>query len=162
MTLSAEQARARFAYNPKTGILSRKVGIPGKSIGSRVGSVRNDGYRSVELDGVSHYEHRLVWLIVNGEWPERHLDHINGNRADNRIANLRLASVSENAQNRKVRSDNKAGIVGVRKQANAWLASIGVRGRKFHLGSFATKEEARAAYLAAKSRLHEFQPSPRG
>ena len=99
--------------------------------------------------------------MIFNEWPVRHLDHINGDRSDNRITNLREATVAENAQNRKTRSDNKAGLTGVRKQGKAWLASIGANGTRVYLGSFETKEDARAAYVAAKSQMHGFQPSPR-
>ena len=157
--LSAEQVRDKFSYDPETGILTRKVRAAG--VKPKVGSVRSDGYRSVEVDGISHYEHRLIWLLVFGEWPCRHIDHINGSRSDNRISNLRLATVAENAQNRKLRSDNKAGLTGVRKQGKSWLAQISVKGKKTYLGSFGSISEAHAAYLMAKSKLHEFQPTQR-
>jgi hypothetical protein len=124
--------------------------------GSSAGCIRSDGYVTIRLDGVKHLAHRLAWLYECGFIPTGMLDHINGDRSDNRIENLREASNSLNQQNRKMSSRNTTGVVGVTKRKyGRWRASITV-GKKFiSLGSFATKEEAEAAYLNAKKKYHE-------
>lgn len=90
-------------------------------------------------------------------------DHINGNRSDNRISNLRLAQHRENGQNQALRKTNTSGKHGVSwsKPHNKWAAYIMKDGRKRHLGLFDSLEDAGDAYLAGKARLHQFQPVPR-
>ena len=125
-------------------------------LGSIAGSRRPDGYIKIRVNGNQFLAHRLAWLYEHGAFPTGMLDHINGDRSDNRIENLREASNSLNQQNRKMSARNTTGSVGVtRRKYGRWRASITI-GRKFiSLGSFATKEEAEEAYLNAKERYHE-------
>ena len=94
-------------------------------------------------------------MYVNGSWPIGEIDHVNGDRGDNRIANLRDVDHKTNSQNeRRARAINTSGFLGVSKQGNKWQASIRHGGKQLYLGLFAAKEEAHSAYLAAKRLLH--------
>ncbi|HDS1550738.1 TPA: HNH endonuclease [Stenotrophomonas maltophilia] len=105
--------------------------------------------------------HRIVWLLTHGTWPKDQIDHINGVRTDNRPENLRQASALDNQQNLKTRVDNTSGYPGVRRSLSRWSALIAHGGKRHYLGNYDTPEQAYAAYLEAKSRLHTFNPVPR-
>jgi HNH endonuclease/AP2 domain len=98
----------------------------------------------------------VAWLIVYGAWPSKNIDHINGVKTDNRIANLRDVSQSINGENRAApRKSTRSGFLGVTKDKDGkFRAQISVGGKNTHLGVFAVAEEAFAAYLSAKRRLH--------
>lgn len=149
--LTAERARKCFTYNPLTGALvSRR--------GKQIGYLASGNYLRVSVDGANYAAHRVVWLLLNGTWPDGYIDHINGVRTDNRIANLRDVSRTENNQNqRRAHSHNKSsGLLGAswHKRDKQWAAHISVNNKQKHLGNFATAEEAHAAYLIAKRLLH--------
>jgi HNH endonuclease/AP2 domain len=96
-----------------------------------------------------------VWLYVNGKWPEKQVDHINGNPLDNRFCNLREVDLRTNVENlRHARSDNRLGIQGVRKRSNRFEARIQVNGKAIHLGHFDSAKEAHSAYVKHKRKLH--------
>jgi len=123
--------------------------------GRQAGSPAFGGYRSISVDGIRYSAHRLAWLHVHGEHPAGEIDHVNGDRSDDRIANLRPCSRRENAWNTRGRS--ASGFKGVYRAENCtpkWHAKISVKGETLHLGSFDTKEEAAAAYDAAARRHH--------
>lgn len=111
--------------------------------GRAAGSIDNRGYMRVTIDNKNHKLHRLAWLYVHGELPEV-IDHINGVKTDNRINNLRSVSILENCKNTAVRKVSKTGITGVEKRSDRkkYIASITVNGKRVHLGSFSTAEEA--------------------
>jgi hypothetical protein len=106
--------------------------------------------------------HRLAWLLTYGEWPTSKIDHKNGDRADNRLSNLRLADDHQNAWNGRPHSDGKSGFKGVvylSKRNKPWQARIKFKGKGKSLGYFATAEEAHACYVDAANRLFgEFSP----
>lgn len=113
-------------------------------------------YHRIKLDGVDYFAHRLAWLYVTGSWPKEHIDHINGNPADNRFENLREANPSQNLANQKRNTANTSGHKGVswHKAAKKWSAYIKVNGKRRHLGLFHDKAEAAQAYASAALRLH--------
>jgi hypothetical protein len=150
-SITAEQARAVLSYSAETGKFFRT------DLDRYTGTINAHGYVVISLLGCKAVKaHRLAWLLHYGSWPEHDLDHINGDRADNRIQNLRLSVGSLNAQNqRRPRSDNKSGCLGVSwsKVAQKWTARIKIGSKYKHLGLFLTVEEASSAYLTEK-RLH--------
>lgn len=158
--LTATRVREVLAYDPDTGVFTWKVRTSNRAhLGAEAGRVGANGYRYLGLDGSLHLAHRLAWLYVHGVWPADMIDHIDGDRLNNRIANLRPADMRRNQQNRKgPQANNRSGLLGVSwsKQARKWHAQISDAGQSHHLGYFACPEEAHAAYLDAKRRLHEY------
>lgn len=109
------------------------------------------GYRIGRVMGAFHRAHRVAWAITHGVWPTGHIDHINGDRADNRLVNLRDVTRVENQHNMKMMANNTSGVNGVywRSDRQKWCAAMSVSGRVLRLGNFHTKEEAIAAREAA-------------
>jgi hypothetical protein len=100
-------------------------------------------------------EGRLAWFYTTGAWPKDQIDHIDGNKSNNRFANLREATPSQNTQNqRRAMRTNKLGILGVILARGKFRAQIWFDGKNKFLGYFATAEAAHAAYLAAKRKFH--------
>ena len=158
------QARLRelFLYDPETGIFTRKVTTSHNAkAGMQVGAAHNCGYLMVTIayGGVKkrYLLHRLAWLYVYGRMPEGDIDHINHNRADNRISNLRDVSRKDNLRNSahvRSKSSNLLGA-GRRKSDGKWVAKIRVDGKRLWLGAYDTPEEASRAYIEAKKLHHQ-------
>lgn len=152
----------KFLYDPEAGhiLLAQSSPEHAHRIGKRVGSLYLDGYRRVSIGRTRILEHRLAWALSHGAWPEDFIDHVNGDRSDNRLINLREASRSENGQNRAKSSNNSSGFTGVSfcKRYNCWQASIQFQRKPKFIGYFETPEFAAAAYAEAKSALHKFNP----
>lgn len=148
--------RAILSYDPETGIIRWRQQINNRtSIGSEAGCFdRHSGYRLIRIDHHRHRAHRLAWALHFGEWPVGFLDHRNGERSDNRIANLRLCTLQQNSRNQKQRSDTahggKKGIY--RRKGGSWGARIKLNGKDTHLGTFWTASEAHAAYVNAANK----------
>lgn len=126
--------------------------------GMPAGRVEKAGYMLVRIDNKTYNLHQLAWLYMWAQWPEGVIDHINGNRSDNRFCNLRDVNHTINNQNRRCAAPrNKLGILGVSPVAESgkYLAQIKYDGKQHRLGEFATPEEASAVYLAAKRKHHE-------
>lgn len=152
MTSQAE-IKSLLRYDPEAGAFYWLNSGRGRHIGVEAGSVNPQGYRQIAVNGQSHQAHRLAVLYMTGELPPADVDHINGQRGDNRWTNLRCATRSENMQNqRRVRGISPA------KTAGKWLARIGLNGKLSHLGTFATRDEALAARRQAERALHAFAP----
>lgn len=156
--LTADEARRLLSYDPKTGEF---VWLVATAIRTKVGAVagRNgtNGYREISIFSKKYKAHRVAWLISHGEWPRGYVDHINGDRLDNRLANLRIASTSENLQNlRKACRNNESGYLGVSriKLSGKWVARIRINYARIHIGTFNDPETAYAAYLAKKREIH--------
>jgi hypothetical protein len=154
--LTADYVRSIFDYDPETGIFTRSMSssrMPGK----RAGWKANTGYRRLRIGKKEYLEHRVAWLVMNGTWPEE-IDHINGDPADNRICNLRIATRSQNCANRRVSARSKSGIKGVsQRDSGTWTSRIKLGDKDLHLGNFSTAEDALAAYAEiAKKHFGEF------
>lgn len=161
--LTAQYVRSILDYDPATGEFRwKRRADQGKRWNSRyagtvAGCTHPDGHRRLKIGNRNYWAHRLAWLIVHGEWPERDLDHRNGNPTDNRLANLRLATLSQNIANARRRADNTTGFKGVVRQGQRFRAQIKQAGKTLHLGMFDTPEEAHAAYVAAaRERFGDF------
>jgi len=151
--LTQDRLKELFDYNEDTGDLIRRVRTNGRvRVGEVAGSKNVRGYLQTQIDGKKYYAHRLIWFIVNGTWPQKHIDHINGIKNDNRISNLRDVSCGENSRNLGKRCSNKSGFIGVyfSKQREKWVAQIRVNGIAKHLGLFKCKLRAVWEYNKAK------------
>ena len=149
--MNAEQVREIFDYDASTGELRWRVG---KNAGAVAGTVTKRGYRMVMIKRKeTFYVHRLIWLWVYGEWPKA-IDHINTDKGDNRLVNLRLATKSGNGANAERYSNNTTGFKGVWRHGLGWAASIRKDNRTRHLGTFPTAELAYAAYCEAADLMH--------
>lgn len=150
-----------LGYSQETGEFTWKA-RPGSArfnaqhAGKRAGHVaKDDGYVVIGLGGKLHKAHRLAWLIATGEAPAVDVDHIDGNRANNAIANLRLATRSQNLANSFRPEKSTSGFKGVswRNRSKPWVAHIKHQGKSIFIGSFASAEEAHAAYVQKAASL---------
>ncbi len=162
--LTAERARELFDYDPDTGALKWKTenlksrqGGKVRSTGNlEAGCKHNCGYVSIGVDMRKYLAHRVIWLLTYGKWPAGQIDHINGNRLDNRIVNLRDVAHKTNAQNRrKAIPTSQSKLIGVSRNSDRWKATIMADRTDYYLGTYDTKEEAHLAYVMAKRLLHE-------
>ena len=154
--LTAKELRETLAYDANTGFFSWVI-RPSKAVkaGDKAGSPDDKGYVTIGIKRRIYKAHRLVWLYVTNEWPKGIIDHINGDKADNRFENLRVVGADGNSQNvRKPNKRNKSGFMGVIFFQNKWRASITHKGKTHWLGDFATPEEAHQTYLVAKRKFH--------
>jgi hypothetical protein len=142
-------------YNPITGALSRILGVPGASAGSKVGTPQSKGYLELMIDRKRYLAHRIIWFYMTKGWPKDQIDHINGNRSDNRWINLREATGLQNNANSKIPVTNTSGLKGVtwQSQNKKWRAQLSINNKQKYLGSFETKEEAYLAYCQAAKEL---------
>ena len=149
-------------YDPETGVFTWKIR---KSYNTKVGGAAGgkgaNRYHSIAVDGVQYATHRLAWLYVHGVWPIDQIDHINGDKLDNRLANLREANNSVNQQNIPIQKNNTSGYTGVswNKRLNKWIAQIYSNGKNHFLGSFNNPVDANAARVIAKMRFHTPVPT---
>lgn len=118
-----------------------------------------NGYLSAEIWGRRYLAHRVIWAFAHGDWPQM-LDHINGDRRDNRIGNLRVATYSDNAKNMRATKRNTSGVVGVRYCATNknWRADITSDGVLIALGRFPEMGSAILARKAAEAK-YNFHPN---
>ena len=156
---SIELTKKRFdsilKYDRRTGIFTWLVSRGKARAGSQAGVLNTDGYRVIRIDGTLYYAHRLAIFCCTGKWPEFDTDHRNGRRDDNRLRNIRVATRSQN-------NENRAGIKGYTKTPSGkYQAQIQSGGKHIKLGTFDCPDTAHAAYLSAKNELHTFQPTPR-
>lgn len=154
--LTAEEARRRLSYDPQTGKLTWKLLRDSRRIGEQAKCLDVCGYVQVNVAGTMVKGHRLAWLIHYGDWPDGHIDHINGVRDDNRIENLRVVTNAINCQNkRKALPNSKTGVLGVVKVGQRYQANIHFARKKRYLGTYDTAEQAHEVYVQAKRELHE-------
>ena len=151
LPLTFARANEVLTYCPATGHLRWHISRAKCAEGQRAGTLCK-GYLRIQIDYVFYGAHRLAWLLSHGQWPTMGLDHINGIRDDNRLANLREATPQENARNRCLGRPNKSGKTGVHplKGRGLWGAEIGLDGRNIKLGRFQCLSDAIAARCAAE------------
>lgn len=156
--ISIEKLRHHYSYDPETGAFTRLITFKGgKPSGIVQGHIDTQGYLRIGIKGKSYKAHRLAWFFVHGVWPSGQIDHIDRNKLNNRISNLRDVTQSYNQHNRvEARRDNVAGLLGVRfnKKDGKYHARITANRKHLFLGQFDDPQEASAAYFAAKEELH--------
>ena len=144
-------------YEPSTGHLYWTQNISRKTrINAKAGSLTDSGYIEVQYNKKQYRAHRVAWYLHTGQDPARlQIDHINGDRADNRFENLRIATHKENSRNRKKLDNKTSKYKGVYwyKRYHKWKATIGHEGRSIHLGYFHDEYEAHLAYCRAALEL---------
>lgn len=171
---SPEVLRQLLSYDPETGKLFWKARAPEwfegakmpaeilakrwntRYAGKEALTASSHGYRAGSVLGRCEFAHRVIWAIAKGKWPDDQIDHIDGDRANNCLRNLREATCSQNHMNRPTQANNTSGIKGVsfHKPSNRWRAHVKVKGKQMCMGSFRDKESAKAAYIDGIKRLH--------
>jgi hypothetical protein len=162
MKITQQRLHELLAYDAASGAFTWRAARKGRGCnqvkaGGPAGYRTVKGYITIKVDGCTYKAHRLAWLYMTGEWPSELIDHIDGVKDNNRFANLRPATLSENAQNTlKPSRNNKAGLLGVSwdKKQEKWAATIYIDGKNKRLGRFRDPHEAHAAYLNAKAVHH--------
>lgn len=147
--LTQADLKAQLNYNPETGIFTW---IKNNKI---AGHITPYGYRIIGIKAKYIMSHKLAWLYQYGYMPQ-FIDHINGNRADNRISNLREATRMQNNQNANIRKDNKTGVKGVtlRKDNGKYRAILKCNKQTINVGQFNTLDEAKEAMQKAREYYH--------
>lgn len=149
----------RLRYDRDSGSLFWR---DGPRAGEEAGGIGGHGYRHVNFSGRMMLTHRIAWFLVYGAWPEYMIDHIDGDKLNNRFHNLRDIPMRGNQQNVGKRKDNKTGFIGVTPHFRKWKAVIRHCGDPIYLGLYDTAEDAAASYELAKFALHEYQSTERG
>lgn len=146
-----ERLRELFYFDAETGTLRRRKQNRRWPPHTPVGSIRScDRYYETMVDGHKGLIHRFIWVWHHGAIPPSHyIDHIDHNRSNNRIENLRLVIFAENYRNLSISKANTSGYVGVSRHRNKWEAKLRAEGKTIHLGRFDTPQEAAAARHAA-------------
>lgn len=156
--LTSECVAKRLNYNSETGVFTWKTPTAAMlKPGDIAGTIHKTGYVKIILDGISYWAHRLAWLYYYKEWPKGEayqIDHINGNKADNRICNLRLVTNKKNTRNHGLYKHNISGTSGVcfNMQQGKWQAyeKYEKKYKQKHLGYFLNYEEAVVARKQAE------------
>lgn len=148
--MTRDEAHNLFEY--RDGRLHHRTASRGRKIGDAVGSINGTGYRRVGMGGKYYTEHALVFLMHHGYIPSE-IDHINGDRADNRIENLRPVTRSQNQYNKDKCRNNTSGHRGVswHKKSQAWIIRV-MKNGKTVFQKYA-KDLELAAFIAEEARL---------
>lgn len=156
--ITQERLKQLWDYDPDTGkcVWKQSTGFK-RLVDKPVGYLHRSGYICAGIDNQYYGIHRLIWLYMTGTMPPNEVDHINGNRQDNRFCNLRLATKKQNQQNRKKQNNNKTGITGVgwHKDSKKWAAYIKHNLKNIHLGIY---DDIWDAICVRKSAELTYQP----
>jgi hypothetical protein len=159
--LAQDYVKSLFDYNQITGDLIRKIRTSNKvKIGDIAGSLnKSNGYYHVMIGGKAYKKHRIIFLWHHGYLPD-YIDHIDRDRSNNRIENLREVTNKENVQNRNISKKNTSGVTGVYfdKCENMWRACISIEGKRTYIGRFKTLEEATKVRKDAELRYYTHAP----
>ena len=159
MKPSNARLKELLEYNATTGVFTHRTGRRNCKAGQMAGCKHGNGYLKISIDGKQYYAHHVAWAYANGEWPSNDIDHINGDRSDNRLVNIRLALRKENCQNlRAAKSNSQTGFLGVYlvKETGKFMASLKKGRKRIRVGGFETPEKAHQCYLEMKRNFHAF------
>lgn len=155
--LTPQRLHELLHYSPDTGVFTWRVRRSGTAgVGSTAGTL-DRGYIYIGIDRRIYPAHRLAWLYMTGSWPTNEIDHMDGEKTNNRISNLRDVCREINQQNlRKAHSRNSCGLLGVslHRSTGKWRARLWTGGKNKSLGLFDSPEEAHSHYVAAKREIH--------
>jgi hypothetical protein len=158
--ITQEELKRLFRYESETGNFIRLVKTNRRMvIGSIAGHADKFGYVRIKIGNNLYLLHRLAWLYVYGKFPDMIIDHIDGNPNNNKLINLREASLEENSRNSNIKSNNKCGYRGVvyKESTGMWQAQCGMGGVSTYLGNYLTPQEASIVYEShVKSKYGEF------
>lgn len=155
--ITRERLQEILNYDPNSGSFTWSKPTSNRvKVGSFAGSDNGNGYIRVRLDGRKYFHHRLAWLWVNGDIPDGHeIDHIDGNPSHNSIANLRLATRSENERNKRSRPSTLTGARGIERQPNGhFQVRVTVNGKRKSFGTFVDIDCAIARRNEVAGALH--------
>ena len=147
--VTVERVRELLDYDPETGEFRWRQSLGSRKAGDIAGYRKPGEYSRIQIDGKMLLLHRVAWLYVHGVWPKDQIDHINLEKSDNRLVNLREATRALNSANTRKPSTNSSGHKGVRLKRGRWNAQIKVSGKFLFLGSFADPIAAQQAYKSA-------------
>lgn len=157
--ITQERLKELLHYCPETGVFTwlKTNQNHQKLVGKEAGSINYKGYRKIQIDKKIYPAHKLVWLYLYGEFPEEMLDHINNNRSDNRLVNLRHCSISQNACNRRKGTNNKSGHKNVyfRPDTGKWHVEIRKNKKRYRAGCYQSIEEAAKIAQQLRDELHK-------
>ena len=154
--VTQERLQSLISYCPTSGVFKWKIARTRGVVAGSVAGTDRHGYIVISIDGGSFYAHRLAFLLMTGAWPSGVVDHINGDRSDNRWGNLRDVPHFVNMQNlKKSPNSSSIGLLGVTRWRGKFKAQIRVGGKNYNLGTFNIAEEAHQRYLEEKRKLHE-------
>jgi HNH endonuclease len=162
--LTLEYLKSILHYNPATGkwIWLKRV-ADRIHIGDEAGWINSSDYRVIKILYKNYFSHVLAWFYMKGEWSKKQIDHIDNNHSNNKWANLRESTPSQNQMNRPLKVNNNSGYSGVHydKNAKRWRADITVEYKQIFLGRFINLEEAvKARELAEIKYFGEFRCKP--
>ena len=154
--LTLDRLKEVLSYDRQTGIFAWRVQLGWKGkVGQQAGTRHNRGYIHIMIDQKLYLAHRLAWFYETGEWPADKIDHRDCNRSNNRFANLREATGSQNNQNRKKAPGGASKFKGVswHVRNRMWESRIKRDGKQIRLGLYRTEEKAHAAYCRAANEM---------
>lgn len=155
--VNLELLKEFYLYNYDTGAFYHAKDRLFVRAGTIAGSKDGNGYMTLTVSGKKIKSHRAAWFLTYGYLPEKFIDHIDGNRTNNAILNLRLVDRVQNAQNmRKAKSNSPSGLIGAFRHKHKWRSQIVVNKKTINLGCFNTAEEAHQAYIKAKRSMHPY------
>ena len=154
--ITQKELKELFKYSPSIGEFTRVVTTGNRSkAGAIAGSLGVSGYLQISINRKIYKAHRLAWLYEYGEMPKGQIDHIDHNRSNNKIVNLRIVCHQDNGKNQKLRRNNKSGFNGVfwHPECSKWMASVKVDGKSKYLGLFNELSDAVLERLNAESEI---------